>query len=306
MPLSQNIAVVIGTVLASLLVMAGLNRVWPKEKRRAYNDLIGWELTVLGTTYGVILGFMLYAVWTSLGQAELNVDIEANAVVDLYRLADGLPQPARTDLQRLARDYVDTVIAQDWPQMARGEVPEQSTAIDQQMWKVVTSVKASSPTEINAQEHVMSELSSLGQRRFTRIRQGKTRLPNVLWWLLLVGGGLTIISSCALGSDSVKVQGLEVFSFALLIALSLVAIANIHHPFRGPVRISDYDFQRARQSIQAHSTAGSARNNFNILEQESGFQLCGRLIFGRTICGRTICGRLICGKATYEKRSAHD
>jgi hypothetical protein len=53
---------------------------------------------------------MLYTVWTSFGEADLNVDFEANAVVDIYRLAEGLPEPQRTQLQTLARSYVDTVI----------------------------------------------------------------------------------------------------------------------------------------------------------------------------------------------------
>ena len=33
-------------------------------KRRTYNDIIGWQVSVLGTTYAVILGFMLYTVWS--------------------------------------------------------------------------------------------------------------------------------------------------------------------------------------------------------------------------------------------------
>lgn len=45
--------------------MVGLNRAWPAEKRHAYNDLVGWQLSILGTTYAVILGFMLYTVWTA-------------------------------------------------------------------------------------------------------------------------------------------------------------------------------------------------------------------------------------------------
>jgi len=251
MNLSQNIAVIAVTVIASLLAMAGMNRIWPREMRSGYNNVIGWQLTVLGTTYAVILGFMLYAVWTNLGEADLNADAEANAVIDVYRLAEGLPQPQRTQLQKLARDYVDTVIAQDWPQLARGEVPEQSTAIDQAMWKVVLSIQGASPAEVNAQEHAMKELESLGQRRLTRIRQSKTGLPTMLWWVLLVGGGLTIISSCALGSDSVKLQSLEVFCFSLLVSLSLATIANIHRPFRGLIRVSDYAFQQARQNMQS-------------------------------------------------------
>jgi hypothetical protein len=233
--------------------MAGLNRFWPQENRRVYNDLIGWQLGILGTTYAVILGFMLYAVWTQLGEAELNVDSEANAVRDVYRLAEGLPEPQRPQLRQLARDYVDTVITREWPQMSRGEMPEQSTAIDQQMWKILISVKPASPTEVNAQEHAVSELESLAQRRLIRIRQGRSGLPNLLWCLLLVGGALTIVCSCTLGSENVKLQSLEVFCFSLLVSLSLVAIADIHRPFRGLVHVSDYPFQLARQSM--HSRA---------------------------------------------------
>ena len=251
MTISQNVAIVTAAVLASLLAMAGMNRVWPRRKRYGYNNLIGWQLTILGTTYAVILGFMLYAVWTTLGEADINVDSEANAAVDVYRVAEGLPEPQRTQLQRLARDYVSTVIARDWPQMARGEEPEQSTAIDQEMWKIAMSVKATSASEANAQEQSVSELESLSRRRLTRIRQSKTGLPRMLWCVLLVGGLLTIISSCALGGDSVKLQGLEVFCFSLLISLSLVTISNIHRPFRGLIHVSDYAFRRARQSMQS-------------------------------------------------------
>lgn len=138
----QNIIAVTATVLGSLLFMLGLNRVWHWKKRSAHNDLIGWQLSILGTTYAVILGFMLYAVWASFEQAELNVDLEASAVVDLYRLADALPEPQRTQLQTLARSYVDAVINQEWPQMARSEIPEKSTAISAEIWKTIISVKS--------------------------------------------------------------------------------------------------------------------------------------------------------------------
>lgn len=251
MTVSQSIAVIAATVLASLLAMAVLNRVWPREDRRAYNDLIGWQLSILGTTYAVILGFMLYAVWESLGQAALNVDSEANAVFDIYRLIEGLPEPQRTQLERLAREYVDTVIDREWPKMVRGETLEQSTTIDQEMWKIVMSIKPASPTEVNAQQQAMSELQSLSQRRLIRVRQSRGRLPNVLWCVLLVGGALTIICSCTLGCNSAKVQSLEVFCFSLLVSLSLVAIASIHRPFHGMVHVTNYAFERVRQSMQS-------------------------------------------------------
>src|SRR5437879_2175975 len=94
-----NIVILVLTIACSMLFMAALNRVWPREKRQAHNDLIGWQLNIIGTTYAVILGFMLYTVWTDFGAANLNVDLEASALRNIYRLAEGLPDRQRVQLQ---------------------------------------------------------------------------------------------------------------------------------------------------------------------------------------------------------------
>jgi len=247
---SQNVIVIAAAVIVSLLFLFGLNRVWPWDKRRNYNDLIGSQLSILGTTYAVILGFMLFAVWNAYREADLNADLEANAVVDIYHLAQGLPEPQRAQLQDLARSYVDVVLSRDWPQMAASEEPKQSSEINAEMWKTVTRAQPKSEAEQTTQDHALSELSTLSQDRFTRVFQSTTRLPNVLWCVLLVGGALTIVSACMFGSENRKLQALQVFSLALLVSLSLVAIADVHRPFRGVIHVRDSAFQRARQSMQ--------------------------------------------------------
>ena len=246
----QNLIVVTAGVITSLLLMALLNRAWPRENRFRENDLIGWQLGILGTTYAVILGFMLYAVWTTFEEADLNVDLEADAVLNTYRLAIGLPEPQRTQLQSLTRSYVEAVINQDWPEMARGEAPTQSAAIDNEMWTTVMSVRTTSAGEQAVGDHALSELSSLSQHRLTRTLQSGMQLPAVLWCVLLVGGALTIVAACTFGEASVKLQTLQVFSFSLLVSLSLVAIADIHRPFQGLIHIRPSAFQRAQQIMQ--------------------------------------------------------
>ena len=248
--LTQNCIAVAAVVIASLLFMVALNRIWPREKRRTHNELIGWQLSILGTTYAVIMGFMLYAVWTAFGEATLNADLESNSVVNVYHLADGLPEPQRTELRGLALSYAGGVINGDWPEMAGGQVPEKSVEINKEMWSVAMSVRAASPAEQSAEDHVLSELIALSQRRMTRLMQSTYRLPKVLWCVLLVGGVLTIVSSCTFGSESTKLHALQVLSLSLLISLSLVAILDIHRPFQGLIHVSDYAFHRAQQNMQ--------------------------------------------------------
>lgn len=81
--------------------------------------------------------------------------------------------------------------------------------------------------------------------------QSISRLPGVLWCVLLVGGALTIVSSCMFGSQSVKLHALQIFAFSFLISLTLIAIADINRPFRGTIHVTDYAFIRAQQNMVA-------------------------------------------------------
>jgi magnesium-transporting ATPase (P-type) len=247
--LAQNAVVLVLTMTASMLFMAALNRTWPREKRREHNDLIGWQLNIIGTTYAVILGFMLYTVWTDYGAAELTVDLEANALRNVYRLAEGLPEPQRAQLEAQAHDYADAVINYDWPEMARDRIPDESHQINQTMWKTLMSVKTASPTEAVAEDHALYELSSLTEHRRTRLLQSAYQLPTIFWCVLLVGAFLTITSAAMFGSAQPTLHAVQVFSFTLLITLVLLAISDVNLPYRGWIHVSDYAFRRAQQNM---------------------------------------------------------
>jgi len=248
----QDFVLVIMTVAGALVFMTGLNRAWPAEKRRNHNELIGWQLSILGTTYAVILGFMMYTVWTDFGAADANVDQEASALSNVYALAAGLPEPQRSQMKNLARSYADAAINVDWPEMEQGHTPRATVDINDRMWTTLMSLQSNSPTEVMAEDHSLSELSALTAHRRMRLLQSEGRLPGVLWCVLLVGGALTIVSSSMFGSESPRLHAWQVFAFSLLIALALVAIANINRPFQGSVRIDDLAFERVQRFMQAH------------------------------------------------------
>lgn len=246
---TQNIVILILVMAGLTLFTVILNRVWPREKRSVHNDLIGWQLGILGTTYAVILGFMLYTVWTTFGEANLNTTLEANSLRNVFRLAEGLPPTQRTELETEARAYADAVITNDWNVMHHGGIPEQSHLINQQMWKTLMSVKTATPSEIIAEDHAISELSALTEHRRTRLIQANFHLPTIFWCVLLVGGFLTIFSASLFGSANALLHGVQVFSFTLLITLVLLAIADVNLPYRGWVHVTSYPFTRAQQNM---------------------------------------------------------
>ncbi|HEX3470145.1 MAG TPA: hypothetical protein VHT28_03080, partial [Silvibacterium sp.] len=162
-----------------------------------------------------------------------------------------LPAQQRDELKESARRYADAVVNDDWPAMARNQDGEyESQPINQRMWRILMSVKSASPTELTAEDHALYELSAMAEHRHIRRLQCASRLPDVLWFVLIIGGMVTIMSSCMFGAENALLHGMQVFAFSLLIGLVLVAIADIDRPFQGSVHVQDSAFRRAQMNMK--------------------------------------------------------
>jgi Protein of unknown function (DUF4239) len=247
---AQNAMITVICVACSLSFIAAINYYWPAADRRIHNDLIGWQLSVLGTTYAVIIGFMLYTVWTDFGAAELNANAEANSLINLFRLADGLPTQQGAKIKELTRAYGDAVVNQEWGEMSSNIEPTATHEIAREMWLPLLNMQDASPTQISAADHALSELSNLAAYRRVRMVENATKLPGVLWFVLVIGAVVTIASTCLFGASNGILHVIQVGAFSLLISLALVAIADINRPYQGSVHVSDIAFRRAQVEMK--------------------------------------------------------
>jgi hypothetical protein len=233
----------------ALLVLWTLDRFWPSSQRHVHNDIIGWQVTILSTIYAVMMGFMLFAVWERYLTADVNAEAEANCLVSVFRLADGLPPEQRDQVHRLARQYADIVIEQEWPTMHTGGLSSSGNKTIQRLWEVVLATKADTMAEQASVSQALAEISTMTEHRRVRQHDSQTKLPGVLWMVLILGGVITMFSACLFGVDSFPLHCIQAMSLALLIALILVAIAEIDHPFQGTVHLSPNGFERARATF---------------------------------------------------------
>jgi Protein of unknown function (DUF4239) len=233
----------------SIVIVAVLNRMWPIANRKLINDVTGWQLGILGTTYGVILGFMLYTVWNDFRVAEVNVNLEATSLITVSHLSAGLPSPAREMFHELGMRYADVTINQDWPAMQVQQDSRASQVVLGDMWKVLTAVRAEG-LEVNSVDHLTSALSDLTERRNLREQEFLIRLPKILWMLLVVGAGVTVGSSCLLGNDNKWLHYCQVLALTFVVAVTLAAIADLARPFEGAVAVTPVAFERALSMMQ--------------------------------------------------------
>jgi hypothetical protein len=255
----DNILIVVGSVAGSLLAWLVLLKLWPAERRREHNDITGWQLSVLGTTYAVIVGFMLFAAWADFRVADQNAEVEATCLISLYWAASGLPDDERIEIQHLAENYAHIMINEEWPAMARDMVSHQASDTVQQFWAIAGKPRDLTVTQQASLQQTMQEISSIAEHRRIRQLQSQTTLPMVLWLVLIVGAVLTLGSACLFGSQNPRMHLLQIVTLALLLSLALIAIGDVNRPFRGLVRVQTTGFENALRIFNRYSASHPAR-----------------------------------------------
>ena len=95
-----NILIVLACVAGAIGFLFAVTRTSPAHSRKESNDFTGAVVAVIGTTYAVLLAFMLSGVWTMFEQAQINAEQEANDLVNVYRISAQLDDPSRRQIQK--------------------------------------------------------------------------------------------------------------------------------------------------------------------------------------------------------------
>jgi hypothetical protein len=115
----------------------------------------------------------------------------------------------------------------------------------ERLWWAVTQVEAGRPSEQAALQQALQELAKMTEHRRVRHLQSRFKLPVILWLVLIFGGVATVASSCLLGVEDARLHVLYIVSLTCLVALVLVAIAEINRPFQGIIRVGPEGFEMA-------------------------------------------------------------
>ena len=126
----SNILIIIGCVVAATLFLFLVTRTSAAHARKESNDFTGAVVAVIGTTYAVILAFTLAGVWAMSQQAQANEEQEANALVNVFRIASQLKDPNARAIQELCVRYVDNALQREWPAMLKQQLPPEGEARD--------------------------------------------------------------------------------------------------------------------------------------------------------------------------------
>ena len=111
LPAKLQPVVIIGSTVAAAFLVSFLTRMFFTDQQLALdNGLTTSVYGTLGTTYAVLIAFVVSGVWQSFSDAGSAVKREANALTDLTFVVSSFSGEATVRIRESARAYVQGVV----------------------------------------------------------------------------------------------------------------------------------------------------------------------------------------------------
>lgn len=236
-PLVRNLISFCVMFVSGVLVFVVRRYVDP-EKLRENNEFTGFAWAFVGLVYGVYLAFMVVVVWQNFDNADSTATNEATHLSALWRDVQTLPGGAQ--LQRDLLLYARSVVADDWPAMARGEAGSpQTTVIYDHLWKTFYAMKPVPGDVAHNAFYLESlqQLNQLGMQRHMRLLSGSANLPAPMWILLILGGIGMIGFALCIGTPLRWVQLVLTVFLSGFLTYSILMVGALEEPYSGDIHV---------------------------------------------------------------------
>ena len=205
---------------------------------------------------GAMLGLLAFMLAFTFGLAGSRFEdrrqvvlSEANAIGTTYLRAAMLPEPMRTEVKNLLREYVDVRLnaVQQPGQLAQSL--SKSEELHERLWAQAVAATEKNPSPIN--NLFVVSLNEVIDLHSVRVMAGlQSRVPAVIWIVLYVLAALAMVM---IGYHAGMANSRRsIAAVALIIGFSLVLflIADLDRPGQGMLRVSQQSMIDLRKSMK--------------------------------------------------------
>ena len=154
-------------------------------------------------------------------------------------------------LPRWVRKRCSTV---EWPAQAEGRMVDEDSIYLDGLNKMALALHPPRQTDGDLHSLLLQTIERLWDARQQRLLAAQTTIPDIVWFVVIVGGALTVAFGAFLGAPSLRMQLAMSAVLAASGALVLILIIALSNPFRGDFRVSTAPFEHVLSRMEA--TAG--------------------------------------------------
>ncbi len=242
------VTVYVSLSIAGLLIV---RKYYPHDRCQLHNDIGGFIFATLGVLYAVILAFTVLITWQDFDKAQDITDKEASCIGSLYRYAEAFPADIRAKVKNELALYVNAIVSEEWPMMARGQGSVNVHRMNKNLWELYNGFQPKNESEkifLSASVQHMARASELRTQRIAVSSQG---IHPLIYFILITGSILTIGFSMLFGTENITPHLIMTALMAAMIAISLLTIVAIDYPFTGDLIIKPDVFTEVLSQLQS-------------------------------------------------------
>jgi hypothetical protein len=204
---------------------------------KSYHEVAGYLLSVIGTLYAVLLGFVVVDSLSKFDRARVLVEEEANGIANVFFLADNFPAPERREIHVRCLRYIDAVIDEEWKTMRDGEPSRQALHEMQSLWSTVSKFEPKNQNNTSLWEAMLSSMDRIGSNRRLRLITAKFGLSPVMATVIIIGATITIMFTYFFGLEKFRAQAIMTALVSLTLSLNVCLVLLYGYPFRQGIEV---------------------------------------------------------------------
>ncbi|MGA9523648.1 MAG: DUF4239 domain-containing protein [Myxococcaceae bacterium] len=233
----QALLIVGGATAAAVLVQRFVRRKVALEVLQAHHEVAGVLMGLVGGMYGILIAFVIVALWSDFEEAREIVASEAIALADLSRLASTLPAPTGPRTQQRVLEYLEVLTGEEWDRMAEGSTSARANELVTAIWSGIVGFEPRTERERNLHLTSLQALDRFSDMRRLRILMSRRALPTLLWVVLISGGVIVLGFANFFGLRYPRSQSLMTGATAATVALALYTVVALGRPYQGAIRV---------------------------------------------------------------------
>jgi Protein of unknown function (DUF4239) len=201
------------------------------------------------TLYAFFLGFAIVTLWNNFVTVKFNVTWEAYSLLSSYRLSQSLPNS--DNFRKDLKEYVKTVLEQEWSSMAQGSMNDKANHLIESVWDRFQELKPADKQDNPIFVNIATNLNEARRQRLARGIALSGNLYQPIWVIIVFGLVATTYSLYFMHPEPHVIQVIFEFMVLFIVLACIYFILDLDTPFSGLVKVAPDAFQEVYREMLA-------------------------------------------------------
>lgn len=235
-------------VAIALLGLLIVRKYFHETHLKENHEVASVIFNAFGLIYAVLVAFVVYTSWNSYDSAVRYVEMEVNKISSLFFDAEAFDEPMKTQIRVALTEYTQAVVEEEWLVIAGGgRIGRKALEAQRKIFSAYTNVDVREIKNIYLYQESLNQLNAMSEYRRLRLFSSRSSTPFEIWFVLIVGGTMSVLYTYFFGTKHFKAQCIMTAAYTIMISISLYLIYIFSHPFVGYGAVSSEPFNTMLQ-----------------------------------------------------------